>query len=158
SPPSTTRRWPRAPPTCAASAGGRRGCAVTPSGTRRGRRGRRGRRRPGAPSWSRASSAPPAAPPPRATGRPGGPPPGGAADRGAVGARGRGLPVVVGLGEPVLELAEGGLVAVDGTAGLVVAEPDPARVGAARAAAGARRRARSAAALARALPAVTRDG
>jgi phosphoenolpyruvate-protein kinase (PTS system EI component) len=83
---------------------------------------------------------------------------GGVTDHAAVVARARGLPMVVGLGEAVLELAEGQPVAVDGAAGLVVAGPDPARVGAARAAAGARRRARSAAAPARALPAATRDG
>jgi phosphoenolpyruvate-protein phosphotransferase len=83
---------------------------------------------------------------------------GGVTAHAAIVARSLGLPMVVGLGEAVLELGEGQPLVVDGTAGLVVDAPDPDRLSAAHAAVAERKQAAAAASAARALPAVTRDG
>ena len=82
---------------------------------------------------------------------------GGVTAHAAIVARSLGLPMVVGLGDPLLALPDRGPLVVDGTAGTVVAAPSPERLAAARAADAERRRPRARAA-ARDLPAVTRDG
>jgi phosphoenolpyruvate-protein kinase (PTS system EI component) len=81
---------------------------------------------------------------------------GGPTAHAAVVARGLGLPLVVGLGEEILE-AEGQIV-VDGGEGVVVLSPAAARAGAAADAQEARRAERAQALADRALPAVTLDG
>lgn len=83
---------------------------------------------------------------------------GGPTSHSAILARSLGLPAVVGLGEGVLEIAEGTELILDGEAGALIVEPEPALLAEY---AQKREAARAAAAQARlesAAPAVTRDG
>jgi multiphosphoryl transfer protein len=73
-------------------------------------------------------------------------------------ARALGVPLVVGIDETALRLADGVELVVDGGAGTVVAEPNPNERRAALAAAAARRDRDAALASARDLPVTTRDG
>jgi phosphoenolpyruvate-protein kinase (PTS system EI component) len=83
---------------------------------------------------------------------------GGATAHAAIVARSLAIPLVAELGDGVRALADGALVVVDGSEGVVLAEPDAERVQHARCAAARRNRAREHAAAQRAVPAVTRDG
>ncbi|HET7465715.1 MAG TPA: putative PEP-binding protein [Candidatus Dormibacteraeota bacterium] len=83
---------------------------------------------------------------------------GGVTAHAAIVARSLGLPMVVGLGQEALDVADGEEVVVDGDQGLFVRVPAAERVAAARSAAEARARARLAAVGRRELPAITRDG
>jgi phosphoenolpyruvate-protein phosphotransferase len=83
---------------------------------------------------------------------------GGVTAHAAIVARSLGLPMVVGLGEAILELPADQLVIIDGTRGVVEVDPDEADVEAARAAAGRRALERDHAVAERELPPVTRDG
>lgn len=73
-------------------------------------------------------------------------------------ARSLGVPMVVGLGPAVLEVANGEEVVLDGDRGLLVQSPDTSRVAAARGEAERRRQARQRAVAERLREAVTRDG
>ncbi len=75
----------------------------------------------------------------------------------AIVARARGIPMVVGLGDGILQAADGQLV-VDGESGEVFTDPDPDRVRAAEQAMAARESEHARARADRDLPAVTRDG
>jgi phosphoenolpyruvate-protein kinase (PTS system EI component) len=73
-------------------------------------------------------------------------------------ARSLGIPMVVGLGEELLAIADDEPAVVDGSEGEFVLSPSLARAAQARLAGHARHRSRQAAALRRELPAVTTDG
>jgi phosphoenolpyruvate-protein kinase (PTS system EI component) len=73
-------------------------------------------------------------------------------------ARSLGIPMVVGLGEKLLAIAEDEPAVVDGSEGELVVSPSLARAAQARLAGQARHRSRQAAAARRELPAVTTDG
>jgi phosphoenolpyruvate-protein phosphotransferase len=73
-------------------------------------------------------------------------------------ARSLGLPMVVGLGPGVLDVADGEEVVLDGDAGVLVRFPAPARVGRVREAVALRERARELSVAHRDKPAVTLDG
>jgi phosphocarrier protein FPr len=77
---------------------------------------------------------------------------------GAVLARGKDIPMVVGAGPAVLDIADGTVLAVDGGSGEVVAGPDGPALARFRDRAAAQARARAAALAGAAGPAVTRDG
>jgi phosphocarrier protein FPr len=77
---------------------------------------------------------------------------------GAILARGRGVPMVVGAGPAVLDLADGTVLAVDGGSGEVVADPDPPTLARFRDRAAAQARDAAAALAGAAAPAMTRDG
>jgi phosphoenolpyruvate-protein kinase (PTS system EI component) len=83
---------------------------------------------------------------------------GGATAHAAIVARSLAIPLVAGLGDAVLALPDGALVVVDGSEGVVLAEPDAEQLEDARRVAARRTRAREHAAAQRAVPAVTRDG
>jgi phosphoenolpyruvate-protein kinase (PTS system EI component) len=83
---------------------------------------------------------------------------GGATAHAAIVARSLAIPLVAELGDAVLALADGAVIVVDGTDGVVLAEPDAERVQHARRAAARRTRAREHAAEQRAVPAMTLDG
>jgi phosphoenolpyruvate-protein kinase (PTS system EI component) len=83
---------------------------------------------------------------------------GGATAHAAIVARSLAIPMVAELGDAVLGLANGAVIVVDGSEGLVHAEPDAERVRHARSAAARRTRAREHAAEQRAVPAETLDG
>src|SRR5262249_801793 len=76
---------------------------------------------------------------------------------GAILARGRGIPMVVGAGPAVLDIADGTVLAVDGGSGEVVAGPDGPTLARFRDRAAAQARAGAAALAGAAAPAVTRD-
>jgi phosphoenolpyruvate-protein kinase (PTS system EI component) len=76
----------------------------------------------------------------------------------AIVARGLGIPMVVGLGDAVLDARDGAPVCVDGASGTAALDPSPARLAAARDAAAARQAAAEQARAGSALPSVTRDG
>jgi len=83
---------------------------------------------------------------------------GGVAAHAAIVARSLGLPMVVGLGPRLLELASGELVVLDADSGLLVSHPQPARLAAAEESAARRRVARDRALDLKDEPAVTLDG
>jgi phosphoenolpyruvate-protein kinase (PTS system EI component) len=83
---------------------------------------------------------------------------GGVTAHAAIVARSLGLPMVVGLGAPLAEVADGAPLVVDGESGLVAASPAAGRVAAAERARAARAAAERTAREERALPAVTLDG
>jgi phosphoenolpyruvate-protein phosphotransferase len=83
---------------------------------------------------------------------------GGVTGHAAIVARGLGLPMVVGVGQDLLSLAEGELCIVDGDRSVVIASPDQEHVDTVRQAMVAVRESRARAVAARALPTVTRDG
>jgi phosphoenolpyruvate-protein kinase (PTS system EI component) len=83
---------------------------------------------------------------------------GGATAHAAIVARSLGIPLVAELGDGVLALPDGALVVVDGSEGVVLAEPDAERAQQARSAAARRMRARERAAEQRAVAATTVDG
>jgi phosphoenolpyruvate-protein phosphotransferase len=83
---------------------------------------------------------------------------GGTTGHAAIVARGLGLPMVVGLGADALGLPEGAASIVDGTQGLVIGSPDPARVETVLRELESVRAAQRRAMSAHALPTVTRDG
>jgi multiphosphoryl transfer protein len=76
---------------------------------------------------------------------------------GAILARGRGIPMVVGAGPAVLDITDGTVLAVDGGSGEVVAGPDGPTLARFRERAAAQARAAAAALAGAAAPAVTRD-
>jgi phosphoenolpyruvate-protein kinase (PTS system EI component) len=76
----------------------------------------------------------------------------------AVVARGLGIPMVVGLGDAVLDARDGAPVCVDGASGTAALDPSPVRLAAARDAVAARQAAAEQARAGSALPSVTRDG
>jgi phosphoenolpyruvate-protein kinase (PTS system EI component) len=76
----------------------------------------------------------------------------------AIVARSLGIPMVIGLGEELLSIAEEEPVVLDGSEGELVVSPTLARAAQARLAGQARRKARRAAAARSELPAVTTDG
>src|SRR5262249_18293650 len=76
---------------------------------------------------------------------------------GAILARGRGIPMVVGAGPAVLDIADGTVLAVDGGSGEVVIGPDGPTLARFRDRAAAQARAGAAALAGAAAPAVTRD-
>jgi len=77
---------------------------------------------------------------------------------GAIIARGKGIPVVVGAGPGVLDLPDGTVVVADGGTGEVVADPDAATLARFRARAAALARVEATALAHASAPAVTRDG
>jgi phosphoenolpyruvate-protein phosphotransferase len=83
---------------------------------------------------------------------------GGATAHAAIVARSLGLPMVTGLYEQVLEIADGAPLVIDGSRGTLVSEPSPERTRAAKAEMGARRAAAQRAHELREQPAVTTDG
>jgi phosphoenolpyruvate-protein kinase (PTS system EI component) len=83
---------------------------------------------------------------------------GGATGHAAIVARSLGIPMVVGVGDGLLGVAEGEEVVVDGDAGRVIAQVGGQSLEAARTASAARRRAAERAIAMSALPAITRDG
>jgi phosphoenolpyruvate-protein phosphotransferase len=83
---------------------------------------------------------------------------GGVTAHAAIVARSLGLPMVVGLGGDLLQIEDGEEVVVDGSHGVVVRRPDPARVEQARKDTEGRRLARESAVSRRLEPAETRDG
>jgi phosphoenolpyruvate-protein kinase (PTS system EI component) len=83
---------------------------------------------------------------------------GGATSHAAIMARALGLPLVVGLGDEILTVAEGEVVALDGDEGSAVLDPGEERLDHALRAVHEQRRSRRRRAASRALPAVTRDG
>jgi phosphoenolpyruvate-protein kinase (PTS system EI component) len=83
---------------------------------------------------------------------------GGATSHAAIMARALGLPLVVGLGDEILAVADGELVALDGGAGSAVLAPDEERLEGSLRAVHEQRRSRRRLAGSRTLPAVTRDG
>ena len=83
---------------------------------------------------------------------------GGATSHAAIMARGLGLPLVVGLGDEILEVADGDPVVLDGGAGSAILAPDDESLEAALRAVHEQRRQRRELASTRTLPAVTRDG
>ena len=83
---------------------------------------------------------------------------GGVTAHASIVARSLGVPMVVGIGAGVLDVKDGEEVVLDGDAGLLVREPEPIRVAAARAEAERRRAARQNAVASRLEPAQTKDG
>ena len=83
---------------------------------------------------------------------------GGITAHAAIVARSLGVPMVVGLGTAVLEVANGEEVVLDGDRGLLVQRPEPSRVAAAHGEAERRRHARQRAVAERLHEAVTKDG
>jgi phosphocarrier protein FPr len=83
---------------------------------------------------------------------------GGPTSHSAILARSLGIPAVVGLGRGVLEIAEGATVIVDGEAGTVRPDPDPAHVAEAERRAASFRASEAAARAEATRPATTRDG
>jgi phosphoenolpyruvate-protein phosphotransferase len=83
---------------------------------------------------------------------------GGATSHAAIMARAFGLPMVVGLGEEILEAVDGEPLVLDGERGSAVLDPSEATLDAALRAVHERRRRRRELAAARTLPVVTRDG
>ena len=83
---------------------------------------------------------------------------GGVTSHAAIVARSLGIPMVVGLGSELLQLADGEVVVIDGDDGVVVSKPDRGRVASARAAGEQRRAARELAIARRTEVAETRDG
>ncbi len=83
---------------------------------------------------------------------------GGVTAHAAIVARSLGIPMVVGLGRDVLEVADGEEVVLDGDGGLLIRRPNAARVAAANANADRRRAARETARANRLAPAQTKDG
>jgi len=83
---------------------------------------------------------------------------GGPTSHSAILARSLGIPAVVGLGRPVLEIAEGATVIVDGEGGTVRPDPDPTQVAEAKRRAEEFRESEAAARAEASRPAVTRDG
>ncbi len=83
---------------------------------------------------------------------------GGVTAHAAIVARSLGIPMVVGLGRDVLEVADGEEVVLDGDGGLLIRHPNAARVVAANANADRRRVARETARANRLEPAQTKDG
>ena len=83
---------------------------------------------------------------------------GGATSHAAIMARSFGLPLVVGLGDEVLETADGQTIVLDGDAGSAVLDPSGTRLDAGLRAVHESSTRRKELASARALPAVTRDG
>jgi len=83
---------------------------------------------------------------------------GGATSHAAIMARGLGLPLVVGLGDEILEAADGAPVVLDGDAGAFLFDPSAASLDSALQAVHEQRRAKRALAATRSLPTVTRDG
>ena len=83
---------------------------------------------------------------------------GGATSHAAIMARALGLPMVVGLGDEILDAADGDPVVLDGEAGSAVLAPSESRLDKALHQVHRQRRVRRELAAARTLPAVTRDG
>jgi phosphoenolpyruvate-protein phosphotransferase len=83
---------------------------------------------------------------------------GGVAAHAAIVARSLGLPMVVGLGEGILDRPLGEVVVIDGNRGVVLVDPGEAEIQAAQEAAGRRARERDHAIAERGLAPVTRDG
>jgi phosphoenolpyruvate-protein phosphotransferase len=83
---------------------------------------------------------------------------GGVTAHAAIVARSLGVPMVVALGPEVLEVEDGEEVVLDGDAGLLIRQPEPARIEAARADAERRRIGRQHAVAHRLEPAQTKDG
>lgn len=83
---------------------------------------------------------------------------GGVTAHAAIVARSLGIPMVVGLGPDVLEVQDRAEVVLDGDAGVLVLQPEPGRLAAARADADRRRAARESAVARRLDPAQTTDG
>lgn len=83
---------------------------------------------------------------------------GGVTAHAAIVARSLGLPMVVGFGPDILEIADGEEVVLDGDAGLLVRFPAPSRLSNAREVVARRRRAREHAVQHRNDPAITKDG
>jgi phosphoenolpyruvate-protein kinase (PTS system EI component) len=83
---------------------------------------------------------------------------GGAMAHAAIVARSLGIPMVVALGEELLDVAQGAPMVVDAGAGSVALEPGPERRRSAQLAAGMQQRARERSAAARELPSETLDG
>jgi multiphosphoryl transfer protein len=83
---------------------------------------------------------------------------GGVTAHAAIVARSLGLPMVVGLGPAILEVADGEEVVLDGDGGLLVRFPEPERLSKARDVVSGRRLAREHAVAHRSDPAITRDG
>ena len=83
---------------------------------------------------------------------------GGITAHAAIVARSLGLPMVIGVGPDLLQIADGEEVVVDGDRGVVVRRPDPERIALARNDAGRRRAAREIAIARRLEPAQTKDG
>jgi phosphocarrier protein FPr len=83
---------------------------------------------------------------------------GGPTSHSAILARSLGIPAVVGLGRPVLEIAEGATVIVDGEGGTVHPDPEPEQIAEAERRAESFRAAEAAARAEATRPAVTRDG
>jgi phosphoenolpyruvate-protein kinase (PTS system EI component) len=83
---------------------------------------------------------------------------GGVTAHAAIVARSLGIPMVVGLGPEALDVADGETVVVDGSGGLFIRDPEPARLAAAEQDGALRRQARESAIAHRHEPATTRDG
>jgi phosphoenolpyruvate-protein phosphotransferase len=83
---------------------------------------------------------------------------GGVTAHAAIVARSLGVPMVVGIGAGVLDVEDGEEVVLDGDGGVLVRQPEPSRVAAARAEAERRRVARQNAVASRLEPAQTKDG
>jgi phosphoenolpyruvate-protein kinase (PTS system EI component) len=83
---------------------------------------------------------------------------GGATSHAAIMARGLGLPLVVGLGDEILEAADGEPVVLDGDAGSALLAPSEASLDSALRAVHEQRRVQRGLAATRTLPAVTREG
>jgi phosphoenolpyruvate-protein phosphotransferase/dihydroxyacetone kinase phosphotransfer subunit len=83
---------------------------------------------------------------------------GGPTSHSAILARSLGIPAVVGLGRPVLEIAEGATVIVDGERGTVRGDPDPGQVAEAKRRGESFRASEAAARAEASHPAITRDG
>lgn len=83
---------------------------------------------------------------------------GGVTAHAAIVARSLGVPMIVGIGAGVLDVEDGEEVVLDGDAGMLVRQPEPSRVAAARAEAERRRVARQNAVSSRLKPAQTKDG
>src|SRR6266849_4126492 len=83
---------------------------------------------------------------------------GGVTSHAAIVARSLGIPMVVGLGGELLQLADGEDIVIDGDHGVVVSNPDRGRMATARAASKQKHAARELAIARRAKPAETKDG
>jgi len=83
---------------------------------------------------------------------------GGVTSHAAIVARSLGIPMVVGLGDELLQLADGEDIVIDGDHGVVVSKPDRGRMASARAAGDQRHAARELAIARRTEPAETKDG
>ena len=83
---------------------------------------------------------------------------GGVTSHAAIVARSLGLPMVVGLGDEILEVGDGEDIVIDGDQGIVFADPEPRRKSSARADAERKRAMREQAIARRAVPAQTTDG